>query len=107
MEMERRSFEETWTLIRRKCYSGLQIPNWTQARGNLGDTMVINAVSDTAISFDAPRAKNIQHAPRKDFETLWNIWPDYLSGKVKRYEIRDLTRFSKYIISTLHWLEEN
>jgi len=60
-----------------------------------------------SISVDAPNAMAMQVVPRKDFETIWKIWIDYKSQKVKRYELGDMTRFSKYIISIFHWLEKS
>ena len=39
------------------------------------------------------------------FELVDNLWRNYKSEKTKRNEIREKTRFSKYIISILNWLE--
>ena len=45
----------------------------------------------------------------KDGSTrVYKIWEQYLARKVKRYEIRDKTGFSSYIISVIyHLLREN
>ena len=51
------------------------------------------------------QAKNIQKVPSADFETVYNLWQRYRNGQVTRPEIRDATRFSKYVISILYWLQ--
>jgi len=69
--------------------------------------MTIDRLNSNSISVDAPNAMAMQVVPRKDFETIWKIWIDYKSQKVKRYELGDMTRFSKYIISIFHWFEKS
>jgi hypothetical protein len=42
---------------------------------------------------------------RSDFENLFAVWPEYLSGKKSREELRDLSQNSTYIITLLNWAE--
>lgn len=77
----------------------------TAFRGYLGDSMAVVGVRENYIEVDAPNATAIQVVPKDDFEKVWEVWADYKRQKVKRYELRDMTRFSKYIISILHWYE--
>ena len=42
----------------------------------------------------------------RDFEAVYNVWAPYCRGQVGRAEIVRTTRVSKYVISTLRWLEE-
>ena len=58
------------------------------------------------IVIDAPHAKLRESIPKADFQTVWLIWPRYSSGQVQRQIFTDITRYSKYIISILHWLDE-
>lgn len=57
------------------------------------------------IKIDSPKAETIQVIPKDDFEKVWDVWVDYKNQKLLRNELRDLTRYSKYIISILHWYE--
>ena len=99
-------FESIWNLLQRKLKSGTEISNWTAYRGFLGDTMKIIDIKENSIEVETPKAENIQHVPKEDFEKVWDVWRDYKIQKIKRYELRDMTRFSKYIISILKWYEE-
>lgn len=99
------SFPAVWRYLQTHLHAGDAIPNWTAHKGYLGDTITIAALNEEAITFDAPGAINLQVVPVEDFEIVWQNWPAYKRGQVKRSEIRDLTRYSKYIISALHWCE--
>ena len=101
------TFDTVWSYLHTNLKVGTDIKNWTAFRGYLGDTMKVIAVRDNYIEIDAPNAKSLQIVPKDDFEKVWGVWSDYKAEKVKRYEIRDVTRFSKYIISVLHWYDEN
>ncbi len=99
-------FESIWNNLRRRLKPGSVVKNWTAFSGYLGDEMTIVKVDGNSILFEAPKAKHLQNVPKEDFEIVWRVWNDYKAQKVKRYELRDMTRFSKYIISLLHWYEE-
>jgi hypothetical protein len=98
-------FDLLWNDLRRKLKKGTVIKNWTAYRGYLGDTMVIQDVRRNSISIDSPNALSFQVVPVRDFQSVWTVWKDYKSQKLKRSELRDITRFSKYIISIFHWYE--
>jgi hypothetical protein len=51
-------------------------------------------------------AKNLQRIPMGDFEKVYRIWHGYLNGTTKRSTIRERSRYSKYVISILRWVEE-
>ncbi len=99
-------FKNIWNYLQRKLKPGTKIPNWSAYRGYLGDSMTITKVGETSIEIDAPKAKNLQHVSKEDFVKVWSVWKDYKTQKVKRYELRNMTRFSKYVISILKWYEE-
>jgi hypothetical protein len=86
-------FEKLWQRLQHELTSGTVVSNWTAAKGYLGDSFTIVAVRDDRVAVDSPGAKNVQMVPRRDFD------------RIPRYALRDLTRFSKYIISILHHLE--
>jgi hypothetical protein len=98
-------FEKLWQRLQHELTSGTVVSNWTAAKGYLGDSFTIVAVRDDRVAVDSPGAKNVQMVPRRDFEAVYEVWKDYLADRIPRYALRDLTRFSKYIISILHHLE--
>lgn len=99
------SFESLWQELQHRLRPGLIIPNWTYLKGYLGDTMRIEEVEDVEIVVKAPKAKTLQHVSKANFEIIWKIWPAYKTGRLQRQEMREMTYYSKYIISILHWLE--
>lgn len=99
-------FEPVWASLIANLKPGTTIKNWTILKGDLGDQMTIVSIRQNYVEVDTPRATNNQVVPKSDFERVWEVWPDYKAQKLRRYEIRDMTRFSKYIISIFHWLEE-
>lgn len=100
-----KTFELIWTDLQNRLKPGLIIPNWTVLKGYLGDTMRIQEVEDVEIVVHAPKAKNLQRVSKADFEIVWGVWEEYKNGRYQRQDMRDLTMYSKYIISILHWLE--
>lgn len=103
---KRMPFQNAWNTLQRNLTVGTVIPNWTADNGLLGDSFSVAAVTPGHIDVDAPGAQNVQRVPLADFQLVYDLWHDYLRGAVPRREIRDSTRFSKYIISILHWLED-
>lgn len=103
--MQATSFEDIWQRIQRQLRPHTVVRNWTALKGYLGDTMTIVAVNEESIEVNAPKARNALVVPKTDFESLWEVWPHYKNHRVQRQEIRDMTFFSKYIISIYHWLE--
>lgn len=98
-------FEELWQRLQRELRSGTVVSNWTAYQGDLGDSFTVVAVRDDRVAVESPGAKNIQMVPRRHFEAVYEVWRGYLAGRIPRYALRDLTRFSKYIISIIHHLE--
>jgi hypothetical protein len=101
------SFPDTWNYVQTFLSPGDSIKNWTKDRGYLGDEFTILRVSPSIITVDTPGAINLQHVPKSDFEGVYNIWTDYVGCRYRRQWIRDeITRYSKYIISILRWVED-
>ena len=99
------TFDIVWSHLQTNLKVGTNIKNWTDLRGYMGDTMRVNAIRSDSIVVDSPSTKNLQVIPKDDFEKVWKNWADYKSQNVSREQLRDVTRFSKYIISILHWYE--
>ena len=100
------TFNTVWQYFQQNLKPGMKVKNWTAFHGYLGDAMTIEDVSSLTIEVNAPKAKTIQIVPREDFQTILEVWFDYKRGGILRQEIRENTRFSKYIISIFHWYEE-
>lgn len=67
--------------------------------------MTIVKIRENYIEVEPPRAMNVQVVSKKDFESVWEVWTDYKTQKVKREELKPMTRYSKYIISIYNWYE--
>ena len=100
------NFAEIWNEIEKRLLIGGTVKNWTAAKGYLGDSFTIVQVSSSRVVISSPGATNVQSVPKHDFERVSAQWADYCSGSVQRQELRDITRFSKYIISILHHIGE-
>lgn len=98
-------FTATWNALQARLAAGTTIPNWTAANDLLGDAFTVTAVAPDHVEVNTPGAQNVQWVPIADFEAVYNVWEPYCRGRVGRAEVRDRTRFSKYVISILHWLE--
>lgn len=99
------SFDHEWAFLQKNLAPGVIIPNWTVLKGYLGDSMRVVEVEDVEIVIRPPNAKSDQHVSREEFERIWEVWPAYKNGQKQRQEIREITRYSKYIISVLRWME--
>jgi hypothetical protein len=99
------AFSNAWTALQNSLSVGTSIANWTADKGLLGDHFTVVAMDSSFIEVDTPNANNLQRVPLCDFELVYKNWVGYTAGKIPRYVLRDGTRFSKYVISILHWLE--
>jgi len=100
-------FSDTWQVILHRLKPGEIIPNWTVLKGYLGDTMQVVHFDQDEIVVQAPKAKNLLRVSKDEFKEIWEIWPAYKTGRMQRQEVCEMTFHSKYILSILHWLEEN
>ena len=101
------SFNRIWSFIQDNIKKGQIIKNWTKDSGYIGDPFTINCLDTNRIDITPLRAESIQRIPKKDFESVYDIWEQYLSGNFQRSKIREFTRFSKYIISIFHLVNQS
>jgi hypothetical protein len=94
--------KRSWESIKRRIRPGTKVRNWSKHSGYLEGSFTVTAVGPDAIEVDSPGAKNIQVVPRNDFEDVLAVWDTYMAGNLPRYKLRDMTRFSTYIISIIH-----
>lgn len=95
-------FDVVWEQIQREIAPSDTIRNWTRDKGYLSDDFTIEAVEARFVKVNSPGAATIQHVAREEFAKVYEHWNGYNAGTVRRHELRDITRFSKYVISILH-----
>ena len=82
------------------------IRNWTIHSGYLdrGDFTAIYKEGDY-IECKALNANYPQKVPKRDFEIMYNNWQKYIERRIRRKDLHDKIRFTKYTISMLHQYE--
>ncbi len=96
-------FESIWLTLQMRLQEDYLMQAWSQHSGYTGGLFRIYAVGDDFVKVEL--GTGIRHVPKKDFENLYSVWDEYIYGKIKRYEIREITRHSTYIISIFHYLK--
>ena len=100
------SFEQFWSSLQGTLRPGVSVATWSALRGELGGSFSVVEIYPNRVSIDAPDAENIQSVPKRDFKAIYEIWPAYLNGELQRQHLTPLTRFSTYIISIFHLLDD-
>lgn len=98
-------FEEFWILLLEKLRTPTHIRNWTAYSGYVGEDFIARKYSDSMIECLIPNSKP-QYIPKKDFKLVYEVWDDYKSFKVKKADLCQHSRFTKYVISIIHQFEE-
>ena len=60
-------FAATWGALQAKLAAGTTIPNWTAAKGVLGDSFTVTGVTTNHVEISTPRAHTIQVVPVAGF----------------------------------------
>lgn len=97
------SFEKFWGELTVWLKSERLIRNWTADHGYLpkGNFTAVYKGQDY-VECEVPDAMNIQRVPKEDFRFISDNWQKYLEKRIRRSELRDRSRFTKYTISILH-----
>jgi hypothetical protein len=100
-------FEEFWNELKNELSEEQTIRNWTVDKGYIGkgDFKAICS-SSNYIECDSPGAETIQKVPKKDFQIMYEHWKSYTRGNMRRADLRDKSRFTKYTISIIHHYEQ-
>ena len=98
-------FDDFWRNLKDELQEEQVIRNWTIDNGFLdrGDFSAI--VKNNYIECNPPEAENPQKVPRSDFQFMYENWQKYIHGRIKRPQLRDRSRFTKYTISIIHQFE--
>jgi hypothetical protein len=100
-------FTDTWRTLQATLSVGATIPNWTARKGQIGEPFQVAAIDSDAVVIIAPGARTPQTVRRADFEKVYALWDHYVRGLTPRSAFTPRTRYSKYVISILHWLQEH
>lgn len=76
--------------------------HWSAAGRAKGSSEIVE-VKATGVMVGASRGTRF--VPRRDFEAILPLWPDYRDGKVQRHKLSFCVN-STYVISIFHWLEQ-
>ena len=72
-----------------------------------GESTTIVSVEEDAITVAPPRAKGFVCIPKADFEIIWRYWSDFKAQKITRTELREQSRYSRYILTLFQWYEDH
>ena len=95
-----------WNKIRDCLQNKQEIRYWSRTGRTKQYSFTIKEVGLNYIIVLAESTGSPQLIPKEDFLKVYEVWEGYLRGRVKRYQLRDMTRFSSYIISILHECED-
>ena len=94
-------FHDFWDRLIPQLREIQTIPNWTkdgkmrtedfQAQYK-GGNYIECAIDDGSII----------SVPKKDFHYIYYRWDDYMTDRIKRNNLRDESRYTKYVISIIH-----
>lgn len=99
-------FNVVWKKLQATLKAGIEIRNWNTYNGYLGDNLTIVTVDPNSISIDPPRVWDTQVIPKEGFEQVWKVWQDYRELRLKRSDMRKISKQSQYIISIFRWYEK-
>lgn len=101
------SFTSAWRILRMTLTPNTKIRNWSRLKGYLAGSFTIVDVRESDIHIRAGSSMTNQRIPKEDFEAVHQLWADYRMRRAQRQDIRDVTRYSTYILSIYNWIEEN
>jgi hypothetical protein len=98
------AFRTVWNTL-----TGLRSGKKIEERGaaSRGESTTIVSSEADAITVAPPRAKGFVRIPKADFEIIWRYWPDFKEGKITRTELRQYSRFSRYVLTLFQWYEDH
>ena len=92
------SFVQCWSAVR-LVPPGTPIAPWSVA-GRAKTTFHVLQIGPASIAI-SPADGDPREIPKADFQKVYDVWSDYKTGKVKRYQL-GFTQNSVYIIGILH-----
>jgi hypothetical protein len=100
------TFQTVWNDIQSILKRGVEISGWSREKGTTELRFQIVDVSNSAIIVGSPSMSDDRRISRGEFEKVYRRWEDYLSGRVTRAEMRDLSQNTSYIFPIIHAIEK-
>ncbi len=94
-------FDSFWNDLLKELTATTKIKNWTEKKGYFGEdfTAQVNSYNDiVCTTLDG----SVNNARKIDFETIFNNWEGYLSGRILRQDLKKKSFVTKYTISIIH-----
>jgi len=101
------AFRSVWSYLTGHLRSGKKIEDRGTASASRGESTTIVSIEADAIMVAPPRAKGFVRIPKADFEIIWRYWPDFKAQKITRTELREHSRYSRYILTLFQWYEDH
>lgn len=98
---EEHSFQKCWDEITARLSSVPKLHHWSAAGRAKGAFAVSDIGPDGIV---VKTSKGLRFVPRKDFESIFPLWPTYRDQKLQRHKLSFCVN-STYVISVFHWLE--
>jgi hypothetical protein len=97
-------FDDFWRHLKDELQEEQTIRNWTMDKEYLGGDFDAIAKGNY-IECYPPKAKNLQKVPRSDFQFMYENWQNYIHRRIRRRQLSDRSRFTKYTISIIRQFE--
>jgi hypothetical protein len=104
-------FLDWWVLLRKHLASGREVGHWSAAKGYLSGSF--EAFPGPYVAQECVRIEGRQrtHIYQRlifpnDFRAVLGLWDDYRDGRIPRSRVDAATKHSTYVVSIVHWLEE-
>jgi len=101
------TFEEAWSDIQLRLTPGTVVKNWSADKGYTGGRFKITGLDSSSVLIQSEHMNQERHVSKGDFERLFAFWPAYTCGTVGRSELAKRSQNTTYILSILHWREED
>jgi hypothetical protein len=85
----------------------LFVANWRPDRGFLEEKFAVRDVGAEKITCVTIFGGKPVDIPRDDMATLYNLWDDFLSGRMARIEVVEKVPRTTYAISLMKYLKDN
>jgi hypothetical protein len=98
------SVNDCWNEIRSRLTPNARVCHWSVTGRAKGEFEIQEVTPDEIVL--RTHSGTIRKVPRKSFEVIFPLWQEYKSGRAQRIELTEESYNSTYVVSVLHWLEE-
>jgi hypothetical protein len=95
-----------WYSLLEKARKGYEFETWSASKGKLGSKFHLIELREDLLKLKPESGKTIQTIKMEEFCSIAQKWPGYKSGNILRSQLVVESYHTSYILSLLHWLEE-